>query len=122
MPIKPIRVEADYDRALRRVEELWDAPKDSAHTASTDCDQAARRPLSARGPVPKLRDQGPLAFMAAIPPRSTNSPVLRQMDFLDGEKPQLNQVISPRFQFQIIRRWRAEPFEASSTRLAVQIR
>ena len=26
MEIKPIRAEADYERALRRVEELWDSP------------------------------------------------------------------------------------------------
>jgi len=30
MEIKPIREEADYDRALRRVEELWDSPAGSA--------------------------------------------------------------------------------------------
>jgi HTH-type transcriptional regulator / antitoxin HigA len=29
MDIKPIRSEADYDRALRRVERLWDSPKNS---------------------------------------------------------------------------------------------
>jgi HTH-type transcriptional regulator / antitoxin HigA len=32
MEIKPIRVEADYERALRRVEELWDSPKGSAES------------------------------------------------------------------------------------------
>ena len=32
MEIKPIREEADYDRALRRVEELWDSPQDSAES------------------------------------------------------------------------------------------
>jgi len=32
MNIKPIRGEADYDRALRRVEELWDAPEGSAES------------------------------------------------------------------------------------------
>jgi HTH-type transcriptional regulator/antitoxin HigA len=30
MDIKQIRSEGDYDRALRRVEELWDSPKNSA--------------------------------------------------------------------------------------------
>jgi HTH-type transcriptional regulator/antitoxin HigA len=34
MEIKPIREEADYDRALRRVEELWDSP-----THSPDSDE-----------------------------------------------------------------------------------
>jgi HTH-type transcriptional regulator/antitoxin HigA len=29
MDIKPIRSEADYERALRRVEKLWDSPKNS---------------------------------------------------------------------------------------------
>jgi HTH-type transcriptional regulator/antitoxin HigA len=29
MDIKPIRSEADYDSALRRVERLWDSPKNS---------------------------------------------------------------------------------------------
>lgn len=29
MDIKPIRKEADYERALRRVEELWESPKGS---------------------------------------------------------------------------------------------
>lgn len=29
MKIKPIKTEADYERALRRVEELWDSPKGS---------------------------------------------------------------------------------------------
>jgi HTH-type transcriptional regulator/antitoxin HigA len=32
MEIKPIRAEVDYDRALRRVEELWDSAKDSAQS------------------------------------------------------------------------------------------
>ncbi|HUJ82780.1 MAG TPA: hypothetical protein VLW83_12920 [Candidatus Acidoferrales bacterium] len=32
MNIKPIRGEADYDRALRRVEELWDALEGSAES------------------------------------------------------------------------------------------
>jgi hypothetical protein len=32
MDIKPIRAEADYERALRRVEELWDAPDGSAES------------------------------------------------------------------------------------------
>ena len=30
MDIKPIKREADYERALRRVEELWDSPEGSA--------------------------------------------------------------------------------------------
>ena len=29
MEIRPIKEEADYERALRRVEELWDSPKGS---------------------------------------------------------------------------------------------
>ncbi len=32
MKIKPIRGDADYDRALRRVEELWDAAEGSAES------------------------------------------------------------------------------------------
>jgi hypothetical protein len=32
MNIKPIRGETDYERALRRVEELWDAPEGSAES------------------------------------------------------------------------------------------
>jgi HTH-type transcriptional regulator/antitoxin HigA len=36
MEIKPIREEADYHRALRRVEELWDSPKDSAESDERD--------------------------------------------------------------------------------------
>lgn len=34
MDIKPIKREADYERALRRVEELWDSPEGSA-----ECDE-----------------------------------------------------------------------------------
>jgi HTH-type transcriptional regulator/antitoxin HigA len=34
MDIKPIRGEADYERALRRVEELWSSPEGSA-----ECDE-----------------------------------------------------------------------------------
>jgi HTH-type transcriptional regulator/antitoxin HigA len=34
MDIKPIRGEADYERALRRVEELWNSPEGSA-----ECDE-----------------------------------------------------------------------------------
>ncbi len=29
MEMKPIKEEADYERALHRVEELWDSPKGS---------------------------------------------------------------------------------------------
>ena len=36
MDIKPIRTEADYDRALRRVEKLWDSPKGSAQSDELD--------------------------------------------------------------------------------------
>jgi HTH-type transcriptional regulator/antitoxin HigA len=36
MDIKPIRDEADYERALRRVEELWDSPKGSAESDELD--------------------------------------------------------------------------------------
>ena len=36
MDIKPIRGEADYERALRRVEELWDSPKGSAESDELD--------------------------------------------------------------------------------------
>lgn len=36
MDIKPIKGEADYDRALRRVEELWDAPHGSAESDELD--------------------------------------------------------------------------------------
>ena len=36
MDIKPIRGEADYERALRRVEELWDSPEGSAGSDELD--------------------------------------------------------------------------------------
>src|SRR5882724_10957279 len=36
MDIKPIRAEADYERALRRVEELWDSPEGSAESDELD--------------------------------------------------------------------------------------
>jgi HTH-type transcriptional regulator / antitoxin HigA len=36
MDIKPIRREADYERALRRVEELWDSPDGSAESDELD--------------------------------------------------------------------------------------
>jgi HTH-type transcriptional regulator/antitoxin HigA len=36
MDIKPIRDEVDYDRALRRVEELWDSPEGSAESDELD--------------------------------------------------------------------------------------
>ena len=36
MDIRPIRSEADYDRALRRVERLWDSPKGSARSDELD--------------------------------------------------------------------------------------
>jgi HTH-type transcriptional regulator/antitoxin HigA len=36
MDIKPIRSESDYERALRRVEELWDSPKGSAESDELD--------------------------------------------------------------------------------------
>lgn len=36
MDIKPIRGEADYEQALRRVEELWDSPKGSAESDELD--------------------------------------------------------------------------------------
>ena len=36
MEIKPIKEEADYDRALRRVEELWDSPTGSAASDERD--------------------------------------------------------------------------------------
>jgi HTH-type transcriptional regulator / antitoxin HigA len=36
MDIKPIRGEADYERALRRVEELWNAPEGSAEGDELD--------------------------------------------------------------------------------------
>jgi HTH-type transcriptional regulator/antitoxin HigA len=36
MDIKPIRSEADYERALRRVESLWDSPKGSARSDELD--------------------------------------------------------------------------------------
>lgn len=36
MDIKPIRGEVDYERALRRVEELWDSPEDSAESDELD--------------------------------------------------------------------------------------
>jgi HTH-type transcriptional regulator / antitoxin HigA len=36
MDIKPIRREADYQRALRRVEELWDSPDGSGESDELD--------------------------------------------------------------------------------------
>ena len=36
MDIKPIRDEADYEGALRRVEELWDSPEGSAGSDELD--------------------------------------------------------------------------------------
>ena len=36
MDIKPIRMEADYERALLRVEELWDSPEGSAESDELD--------------------------------------------------------------------------------------
>jgi HTH-type transcriptional regulator / antitoxin HigA len=36
MDIKPIRGEADYERALRRVEGLWDSPEGSAGSDELD--------------------------------------------------------------------------------------
>src|ERR1700676_3464511 len=36
MDIKPIRMEADYEQALRRVEELWDSPEGSAESDELD--------------------------------------------------------------------------------------
>ena len=36
MDIKPIRGEADYDRTLRRVEELWDSPEGSPENDELD--------------------------------------------------------------------------------------
>ena len=36
MNIKPIRSEADYERALRRVEALWNAPKGSPESDELD--------------------------------------------------------------------------------------
>ena len=36
MDIKPIKREVDYERALRRVEELWDSPEGSAESDELD--------------------------------------------------------------------------------------
>jgi HTH-type transcriptional regulator/antitoxin HigA len=36
MEIKPIRNEADYERALRRIEELWDSTEGSAESDELD--------------------------------------------------------------------------------------
>jgi HTH-type transcriptional regulator / antitoxin HigA len=36
MDIKPIREEADYEKALRRVEELWNSPEGSAESDELD--------------------------------------------------------------------------------------
>ena len=36
MDIKPIRTEVDYERALRRVEELWDSAEGSAESDELD--------------------------------------------------------------------------------------
>ncbi|MGB6876773.1 MAG: transcriptional regulator [Candidatus Acidiferrales bacterium] len=36
MDIKPIRTEADYEQALRRVEELWDSTEGSAESDELD--------------------------------------------------------------------------------------
>jgi len=36
MEIRPIKEEVDYERALRRVEELWDSPKSSPQSDELD--------------------------------------------------------------------------------------
>ena len=36
MEIKPIKEQADYEKALRRVEELWDSPKGSPQSDELD--------------------------------------------------------------------------------------
>jgi HTH-type transcriptional regulator/antitoxin HigA len=36
MDVKPVKREADYERALRRVEELWDSPEGSAESDELD--------------------------------------------------------------------------------------
>ena len=36
MDIKPIRIKADYDRVLRRIEALWDSPEGSAESDELD--------------------------------------------------------------------------------------
>jgi HTH-type transcriptional regulator/antitoxin HigA len=36
MDINPIRGEADYDRALRRVDEVWNSPEGSAESDELD--------------------------------------------------------------------------------------
>jgi HTH-type transcriptional regulator / antitoxin HigA len=36
MSPKPIRTEADYEQALRRVEKLWDSPEGSPHSDELD--------------------------------------------------------------------------------------
>jgi len=36
MPIEPIKNEVEYDRALGRVEELWDSPEGSAESGELD--------------------------------------------------------------------------------------
>lgn len=36
MDIKPIRKESDYERAMRRVEELWDSPEGSPESDELD--------------------------------------------------------------------------------------
>ena len=36
MEIKPIRNEGDYERALRRIEELWDSAEGSAESDELD--------------------------------------------------------------------------------------
>lgn len=62
MEIKPIRSEADHEAALRRIEELWGAPPDSAEgdeldvlATLTEAYERERYPVDLPGPIEAIR-------------------------------------------------------------------
>jgi HTH-type transcriptional regulator / antitoxin HigA len=62
MEIKPIRSEADYDAALRRIEEVWDAPQGSADADEldilatlVDAYERAHYPIDLPDPIEAIR-------------------------------------------------------------------
>src|SRR5271156_2259298 len=62
MKIKPIRTEEDYDRALHRVEQLWDSPAGSAESDERDvlvtlieAYERVRYPIDLPDPIEAIR-------------------------------------------------------------------
>lgn len=62
MDVKPIRHEEDYERALRRVEQLWDSPKDSPENDELDvlvtlieAYEAKRYPIDQPDPIEAIK-------------------------------------------------------------------